>query len=206
MRAEYQERERIEEQDRLYRRHRQQRLGHQRTEEEGSRVARLDTAVSCDQIVCSYQTRDGGELSGVKADLQGGTDEPHSVDPPHSEHIEAGQDYDRSITTALATSVAIIIRLRSTRSTQAPSTARRAGKGGTSKAVTRPRFTGEPELNTNRGRANNVKEPPKLEIVCPAQNLQKSPPRHPHRGVRGIRCHPRPLAMGKRILPFGGRR
>src|SRR5215208_5868392 len=41
-----------------------------------------------------------------------------------------------------------------------------------------PRFRGEPvSLNTNRGRANNVKELPRLEMVCPTQNRQKSPPR-----------------------------
>src|SRR6266508_4157163 len=89
-----------------------------------------------------------------------------------------------AMTAARPRSVAIISRLRSTRSTQAPMTSPKRRYGTNSIAMVTPRFSGEPvSLNTSSGSANSVNELPRLEIVCPSQNSPKSPdssqPRRP---------------------------
>src|SRR6185503_20619412 len=79
-------------------------------------------------------------------------------------------------TAALRRSTTIISRFRSRRSAQAPMSRpkKRCGKPNIANAI--PSETAEPvSLKTSSGNANCVIELPKLEIVSPVQNFQKSP-------------------------------
>ena len=81
-----------------------------------------------------------------------------------------------AITAARAMSVAIISRLRSTRSTQAPMISPNNRYGRKVAAVVMARLSAEPvNLNTSKGRANWLNEVPRFEIVWPTQNFQNSP-------------------------------
>ena len=72
-------------------------------------------------------------------------------------------------------SSAIIARLRSTRSIQAPSKRPKSRYGRNVAAIAIPRFTAECVSRKMRsGTAHCVNELPRFEIVCPAQNFQKS--------------------------------
>src|SRR6185503_20507695 len=78
-------------------------------------------------------------------------------------------------TAALRRSTTIIRRFRSRRSAHAPMTRpkKRCGKPNIANAI--PSDTADPvSLKTSSGSANCVIELPKLEIVSPVQNFQKS--------------------------------
>src|SRR3954454_12710330 len=79
------------------------------------------------------------------------------------------------ITIAFSESSAIIARLRSTRSIHAPSRRPKSRYGRKVAAVAMPRFTAEcVSRKMSSGTAHCVNELPRLEIVCPVQNFQKS--------------------------------
>src|SRR5260370_1748742 len=79
------------------------------------------------------------------------------------------------ITSARPKSTAIIMRLRFTRSVQAPSSSPKNRYGEISAAVEMPRLGAEPvSRKTSSGSAKSVTELPRFEMVCPVQNFQKS--------------------------------
>ena len=80
-----------------------------------------------------------------------------------------------AITAARRRSTAIISRLRFRRSTHAPMISPNNRYGTKFAAVAIPRFTAEwVSWKINSGVAKSVNELPSWEIVCPAQNFQKS--------------------------------
>ncbi len=80
-----------------------------------------------------------------------------------------------SITNASKMSTAIISRLRSTRSTQAPMKRPKSRCGSAKVNVLMARLIGEwVSWKTSSGSAKPENELPSTEIVCPVKNFQKS--------------------------------